>query len=265
MPLLQSLLDGDRKLAPGVFAGVCSADHPLLEDYHEKMESMLPEAGYLVVFAAAHSRGTLHSGNNPLQQYDTLFAYRHAGDLSHRLSREIEDEGYLAVTVPVYMPMDMLGEGKGMRGEICWRRAGVAAGLGFYGKNGLLITEEFGPLVRLGGVLTNYPLGEQVAERVFQESRCGSCNICLESCPAGALEPYKINKKKCGDHVFTYGLRGFSSFLEALVSAKDAERPEILRSPALRELWQNFMTGGYYYCWACQTSCPWGKPAKPSS
>ncbi len=259
MELLQSILQGERKLGPGVFAGVCSVDHPLLEHYREKMESMLPEARYLVVFAAAHSRGTLNSGNNPVQQYDTLYAYRYAGDLSHRLSREIEDEGFLGVTVPVYMPMDMLGEGKGMRGEICWRRAGVAAGLGFYGKNGLLITEEFGPLVRLGGVLTNYPLEKQVAEKVQLESKCGSCTLCLDSCPAGALEPYKINKKKCGDRVFTYGLRGFAAFLDEAIKAEDDKRQEILKSPALRELWQNFMTGSYYYCWACQTSCPWGK------
>jgi len=260
MELLQSILSGEKKLGPGVLAGVCSADHPLLESYREKMEAMLPGVPkYLAVFAVAHSRGTLNSGNNPVQQYDTLYSYRQAGDLSHRLTREIEDGGYLGVTVPVYMPMDMLGEGKGMRGEICWRRAGVAAGLGFYGNNGLLITEEFGPLVRLGGVLTNYPLQDLVATDVSQKSRCGSCTLCLDSCPPGALEPFRINKKKCGDHVFTYGLRGFSSFMEEAMEAEGAKRQEILRGPAMRELWQNFMTGGYYYCWTCQTSCPWGQ------
>jgi len=260
MGLMRSIKNGERKLGPGVIVGVCPADHPLLEGYREKMEFMLPYGPrYLVVLAVAHSRGTLNSRNNPVQQYDTLFAYREAGDLAHRLSREIEDEGYLGVTVPVYMPMDMLGEGKGMRGEICWRRAGVAAGLGFYGKNGLLITEEFGPLVRLGGVLTNYPLQEQVAADVSQKSKCGSCTLCLESCPSGALEPFGINKKKCGDHVFTYGLRGFSTFLEEAMEAEGPTRQEILRGPAMRELWQNFMTGGYYYCWACQTSCPYGQ------
>ncbi len=264
MELLEKILQGERKLGPGMIAGVCAADHPLLEGYREKMRSMLPEGRFLVVFAVAHSRGTLHSGNNPVQQYDTLYAYRHAGDLSHRLSREIEDEGYLGVSVPVYMPMDMLGEGKGMRGEICWRRAGVAAGLGFYGKNGLLITGEFGPLVRLGGVLTNFPLEKQVAADVALESKCEACTICLDSCPAGALEPYKIDKKKCGNRVFTYGLRGFSAFLEEVITADEAGRQEALRGPALRELWQNFMTGGYYYCWACQTSCPWGKPGNPA-
>lgn len=59
------------------------------------------------MIAAAHSRGTLSSRNNPVQQYDTICTYRKAGDVCHELSREIEDEGYRGVAVPVYMPMDM--------------------------------------------------------------------------------------------------------------------------------------------------------------
>lgn len=59
------------------------------------------------MIAAAHSRGTLSSRNNPVQQYDTIYTYRKAGDVCHELSREIEDEGYRGVAVPVYMPMDM--------------------------------------------------------------------------------------------------------------------------------------------------------------
>jgi epoxyqueuosine reductase QueG len=257
MELLPSILQGNRKLTDGVIAGVCSVGHPLLEGYREKMKDLLPQGSYLVVFAAAHSRGTLRTGNNPLQQYDTTYTYGKAGELCHLLSREIEEAGYTAVSVPVYLPMDMLGAGKGMRGEICWRRAGVAAGLGFYGKSGLLITKEYGPLVRLGGVLTDYPLEEQVARQAM-DTMCGTCTICLDSCPSGALEPFAINKKKCGDHVFTYGLRGFSSFLEDAVTADDSRRQEVLQGPAIRELWQNFMTGSYYYCWKCQTSCPFG-------
>lgn len=103
---------------------------------------------------------------------------------------------------------------------------------------------EFGPLVRLGGVLTDYPLDEYLAEKEM-ENKCGSCTICLDSCPAGALERFSINKKKCGDHVFTYGLRGFASFLEEVAAADESKRHEVLRSPALREIWQNFMTGCY--------------------
>ena len=50
------------------------------------------------------------------------------------------------------------------------------------------------------------------------------------ACPSQALSGQgKINKKRCGDQIFKF---------------------------RLRELWQTFMTGNYYYCFACQAQCP---------
>jgi epoxyqueuosine reductase len=58
------------------------------------------------------------------------------------------------------------------------------AGLGWIGKSALLITEEYGPAVRLGSVLTDTELetGEPV-----DSSRCGECHKCVDCCPAGAI------------------------------------------------------------------------------
>ena len=58
------------------------------------------------------------------------------------------------------------------------------AGLGWIGKNCLLVTPQYGPAVRLSSLLTDAPLecGEAVTH-----SRCGACRRCVEQCPAGAL------------------------------------------------------------------------------
>jgi len=58
------------------------------------------------------------------------------------------------------------------------------AGLGWIGKSALLITEEYGPAVRLGSVLTDaeFETGEPV-----NTSRCGNCRKCVDCCPAGAI------------------------------------------------------------------------------
>ena len=58
------------------------------------------------------------------------------------------------------------------------------AGLGWIGKSALLITEEYGPAVRLGSVLTDAELktGEPI-----ETSRCGNCRKCVDNCPAGAI------------------------------------------------------------------------------
>jgi len=58
------------------------------------------------------------------------------------------------------------------------------AGIGWIGKSALLVTEQFGSMVRISSILTNAPL--ETAEPV-NESKCGDCMICTNACPAGAV------------------------------------------------------------------------------
>jgi len=57
-------------------------------------------------------------------------------------------------------------------------------GLGWIGKSALLITEGYGPAVRLATVLTD---AEFEAANPVNDSRCGDCNKCVENCPAEAI------------------------------------------------------------------------------
>ena len=58
------------------------------------------------------------------------------------------------------------------------------AGLGWIGKNCLLVTPEYGSAVRLSSLLTNAPLPHDLP---VTESHCGDCAVCVKRCPAGAL------------------------------------------------------------------------------
>ena len=58
------------------------------------------------------------------------------------------------------------------------------AGLGWIGKNGLLVTKIFGPAVRISSLLTNAPL---TCDKPVNSSLCGTCTLCVKSCPAQAL------------------------------------------------------------------------------
>jgi epoxyqueuosine reductase QueG len=64
------------------------------------------------------------------------------------------------------------------------KTAAVRAGLGFIGKNALLINPRFGPGIRLATVLTDMPL--EITE-IKYENLCGSCDACVRACPAGAI------------------------------------------------------------------------------
>ncbi len=89
--------------------------------------------------------------------------------------------------------------------EIPHKTAAVRAGLGWIGKSCLLVTPEYGSAVRISTLLTDAPL--DCAAPV--EPRCGSCTVCAEACPAGALSgrPWSpsarrseiVNPQKCLD------------------------------------------------------------------
>jgi len=63
----------------------------------------------------------------------------------------------------------------------------IKAGLGEYGRNGLLITKEYGPRVRLGKIYTDLPLAHDRPIRFGVQAFCRICKRCAESCPAKAL------------------------------------------------------------------------------
>ncbi len=63
----------------------------------------------------------------------------------------------------------------------------IQAGLGEYGRLGLLITKEFGPRVRLGKVFTDMPLSHDQPIRFGVKEFCEVCRRCSDSCPVKAI------------------------------------------------------------------------------
>lgn len=79
-------------------------------------------------------------------------------------------------------------------GELVDVAVAARAGIGFIGKNGLLITKEFGSYVYLGEIITNIPFhpDSQV------DYDCGECRRCIDGCPTQALIGNgEMNAKKC--------------------------------------------------------------------
>jgi epoxyqueuosine reductase QueG len=115
--------------------------------------------------------------------------YRHHGyDLVNqrldlfisRVSGLIQRGGHKALPVPASRRVD----NERICGLFSHKLAAHQAGLGWIGKNCLLITPEAGPRVRWASVLTDAPL--QVTGKPMDE-RCGTCSQCVEICPVKAF------------------------------------------------------------------------------
>lgn len=71
----------------------------------------------------------------------------------------------------------------------------VQAGLGWFGKNTLLIHRKFGTFTLLSGIFTSLDIPGKLTQ--LRLPRCGSCTKCLEACPTQALQPYQLDAAKC--------------------------------------------------------------------
>lgn len=73
----------------------------------------------------------------------------------------------------------------------------VEAGIGWIGRQSLLITPQFGSFVHLGVLIINEAC--ESYDTPFTESRCGTCRACIEHCPTGAIldEKRMINTHRC--------------------------------------------------------------------
>lgn len=121
--------------------------------------------------------------------------YRQANYLLDRtalqMSLELQEAGFAALAVPA---SQVIGD-KPMRGHISHRLIGWAAGLGWRGRNNLLVNPQAGSRFRLVTVLTDAPLPTDSP----LEADCGSCRACMAVCPAGAIkeDPADFDLEAC--------------------------------------------------------------------
>jgi epoxyqueuosine reductase len=111
------------------------------------------------------------------------------------------------------------------------REAAVRAGVAFYGKNTMAITRRFGSWVVLGTLVTE----AEVETTPTLELDCGSCRLCIDACPTGALDdPGTLDATKC-----------LSYWTQAPEPIPDEYRAELGDS--------------VYGCDICQDVCPWNR------
>jgi epoxyqueuosine reductase len=107
----------------------------------------------------------------------------------------LENDDVVAVPIPSD-PYEYWDEEKREgRGILSLRHAGYMAGLGVLGKNTLLTNATFGNRIVLGAVLLNVKIKpDDLADYNFCSPEC---RICIQNCPAGALDGKRVNQKLC--------------------------------------------------------------------
>jgi epoxyqueuosine reductase len=80
------------------------------------------------------------------------------------------------------------------------RSYACSSGIGFVGKNNMVIIHGHGSYFYLAEILTTAPI--DIAPLEPLENRCGTCTLCVDSCPTGALErPFYLDASKCLSYI----------------------------------------------------------------
>lgn len=118
--------------------------------------------------------------------------------------------------------------------EKAWARE---AGLGWFGRHSILINNKIGSFFFLGVIILDIALDY---DEPLREDHCGTCRLCIDSCPTGAInENRTINVRKC----------------IAYLTIED-------KCPIPQDLIRK-MEGRVFGCDKCQDICPWNKNARP--
>lgn len=159
-------------------------------------------------------------------------ANRLLDEIAFKTAGLLQDEGFRSLPVPASQVLDR----ERWRGAVSHKAVARMAGIGWQGKNLLLITQEYGSRVRLVTVLTDAPL---VIDGPVK-NRCGACTACRDACPSGAIRG--VGTKDC-----------YASREEALVFERCRDRltQENAKLPDV----------GVPICGVCIRVCPFGRPA----
>ncbi|MGD9046162.1 MAG: 4Fe-4S double cluster binding domain-containing protein [Desulfobacterales bacterium] len=236
--------------------GVADAHSPLLYEHDEKPEELLPGARSLISIAVALNRSAVCSGNFRLNRYDTMCVYERLNYICMETNRILASEGAKAVSVSPYFPVDMGPESKGMKGDINHKTVAAVAGLGGIGLSKLLVTPEFGPLVRLGTIITDASLN---VDQPMDETPCKQCESCLNACPAEAIqEDGALDYRVCTSYTLSNALPGIIGIVRKLIGTDEKAVKGAIYDPHFWEIWQATASGSIYSCSECMASCPVG-------
>ncbi|TFF86632.1 MAG: epoxyqueuosine reductase [Promethearchaeota archaeon] len=262
-------------LSEGIdLVGFTDARDHLLSYPPRPATKLMSTAKSIIIMAVAHSLGSVYAPDIKIWTRNKMQTSRLLDQVAEKVGRLLEREGFLSMPISADKPVEIhkIDPKTGKKfnrtkvvSHLSLKHAAVSAGMGQIGKSNLLLTEEFGPHQRLGGIIT---------EAEFQPDPFKELNLCIEgckkcenACPVGALKDGEFDVDKC----FTYWALGFKKQLPGKIREFPSFLKMLWRHNKYRdwftEFGQNFITD-VDYCIECMKACPVGshwKKIRPKS
>jgi len=241
--------------------GVDDVGFAAVSDYKSsqspKIETLFPTAKSIVV-ACVKEMSHVESPNPQIAMNGRLDIQEYARSINYKIARFLEKEcGAKAMSVPLSYPLELSPQNSRSVADFSLRHAAVAAGLGAFGRHNLVIHSRLGPRVLFMAVLTDLVLP---SDPPVTEELCTNCNICVESCPASALDVEgQTDFGKCLMVSQPYGLAKIIGFWMQWAGKSPDEQRKMLFTKDFFMTYQASFIGFQYFCFKCYSSCPVGR------
>ncbi|MCX7926863.1 MAG: hypothetical protein N2606_01815 [Candidatus Omnitrophica bacterium] len=170
------------------------ADISNIKEEFSVSQSVMEKMSYAICFGLQLSKAILAElVNQPTRLY--FHHYRTVNtaldQIALKISNFIQQKGFLALPIPASQILDWQRQ----TAHLSHKKIALLAGIGWLGRNNLLVTEEFGSQIRLATVLTDMPL---LADKPIVRD-CALCRACISVCPAQAIKesPQDFEYLKC--------------------------------------------------------------------
>jgi epoxyqueuosine reductase len=136
------------------------------------------------------------------------------------LADHIQKLGFRSLAIAASQIIDW----ENQRAHLSHKHVGRAAGLGWFGRNNLLVNPELGARFRLVTVLTDMPLepGPPLARD------CGPCRACAAACPAGAIKDTReaFDHRACYETLKEFRKKGYTTQFICGICVRDCRGPK---------------------------------------
>ena len=222
-----------------------------------KLDTIFPEVKSIIVMAYKEP-SSCESSNMQVAMSGRMDVMAYSRSCNYRMVRFIEKEfGVKAMAAPASYPLEMSLETMGSIGDVSLRHAAIAAGLGVFGRHNLVIHPKLGSRVVFTALLNGLAMP---SDAPCMDELCINCDICVEECPAGALNvENKTDMLKCLRNSQPYGIGGSIRFWSKFADATPEGKKTMVKDVEFWRMYQAGFIGFQYFCWNCMKCCPVGQ------
>lgn len=230
-----------------------------VEDYKSKRtpdpKTLLPGIRSMIVLGFRELNGQLASDVGRVSMHSRIGQMDLLRSCTFHTAKALEDK-YKVKAAPIMpsYPQNMAAPYLGLVADVSLRHAAVAAGLGAFGRHNLVISPRFGTRILFTAILTDMEIS---SDPPVTEDLCNECNLCVEVCPARALdEEGKTEDLKCLRVSQPFGIGSAIGYIRKLMAATPDQQKAIIMDPQFLSLYQASFIGYQYECYRCMAVCP---------